>query len=189
MGRKNNVIKFDRRVRRHKPSSAPKRGRMRGRRRRRLLSQRNLLAVLSVAVMLIPFAALQVEHPIAERFTREIVPDADQPRVIVRWVDGDSGLINGREFRLFGVDAPEGSEFRARCKMERRRANDARHAARNFTTGRHVVVRRSHGFDKYGRELVDLSADGKDVGAALRARGHLKRWNYAGGQAKPNWCS
>ncbi len=189
MGRKDNVTRFDRSVRRCKPAIASKRHRIRWRHRRRLMSLRNLSAFLCVAVLVIPFAALQIENPIAERFTHEIVPDAKQPRVIVSWVDGDSGSINGRAFRLYGVDAPEGSESRARCDVELRRANDARHAVRSFTTGRRVVVRRSHGFDKYGRELVELSADGDDVGAALRARGHLKRWNYAGGQAKPNWCS
>jgi len=30
--------------------------------------------------------------------------------------------------------------------------------------------------------------DGADVGSQLVAAGKLKRWNFEGGERKPNWC-
>lgn len=107
----------------------------------------------------------------------------------VRWVDGDSGWIDGREFRLFGVDAPEGSPSRARCQQERTRSRQAREAAHSLTSQGDVAIRGSMGTDKYGRELLLLTVDGKDVAAALVGRGHLKYWAYEAGQKKPDWCS
>ena len=115
---------------------------------------------------------------------------SDRPggEVWVSWVDGDSGTMNGRPFRLHGFDAPEGSAERARCALERRRADNARAAARKLTRWKRVEVSRSYGFDKYNRDLVDLKLDGRDVGRTLLAEGHLKRWNFEAGERKPVWC-
>jgi len=169
---------------------------------------------LCVAVLVIPFAALQVENqveapsaalqvenqvenPLAdpqleysftERPVRPTASETRSPRAMISWVDGDSGRINGREFRLYGVDAPEGSLSRARCERERMRADEARYAVRALTMGKRTVIRQSYGPDKYGRELVDLSVNGRDVAANLLARGHLKRWDYPR-ESKPDWCS
>lgn len=109
--------------------------------------------------------------------------------VSIRWVDGDSGWINGREFRLYGVDAPEGSPSRARCSEEQRRSAQAKAAAQSLTRQGSVEVRSSMGTDKYGRELLSLTVDGKDVAASLVGRGHLQYWAYEAGQKKPDWCS
>jgi endonuclease YncB( thermonuclease family) len=106
----------------------------------------------------------------------------------VTWVDGDSGYVNGREFRLHGVDAPESSPSRARCTKERELARASRSGAENATGGRRVTVARSYGTDAYGRELVDLRADRTDVASTLLKGGHVKRWNFEAGQAKPDWC-
>ncbi|OZB15555.1 MAG: hypothetical protein B7X53_11195 [Hyphomonas sp. 34-62-18] len=114
--------------------------------------------------------------------------DTAEP-VSVTWVDGDSGWINGREFRLYGVDAPEGSPSRARCNEERALSAEAKAAARSLTSQGAVDVRSSMGTDKYGRELLSLSVDGKDVAASLVGRGHLQYWAYESGQKKPDWCS
>ncbi|MEZ6030322.1 MAG: thermonuclease family protein [Hyphomonadaceae bacterium] len=113
--------------------------------------------------------------------------NSDQ-NVRVSWVDGDSGRVDGQEFRLHGVDAPEGSPDRALCARERVLSGDARNAARSVTEGKTVRVSRRYGADSYGRELVDLSANGKDVANQLVAAGHLKRWNFEGGESKPDWC-
>lgn len=107
----------------------------------------------------------------------------------VVWVDGDSGRIGGRAFRLHGVDAPEGSVSRARCSLERQRADRARSAARRLTAGQGVIVARTYGRDRYGRELVDLTLGGRDVAGMLMRDGHLKRWRYEAGAPKPDWCS
>ena len=65
---------------------------------------------------------------------------ADNEVVRVTWVDGDSGRLDGREFRLHGVDAPEGSPQRAKCALERTLSGDARNAARSVTEGKTVRV-------------------------------------------------
>lgn len=109
-------------------------------------------------------------------------------QVSVSWVDGDSGMLDGRGFRLYGVDAPEGSARRAGCASEMRRADAARNAVRALTRGGTVTVRRTHGTDRYDRELVSLDVDGRDVASALIASGHLRRWNYERGDPKPDWC-
>jgi|GEM_PF-3410164 len=109
--------------------------------------------------------------------------------VNITWVDGDSGWIDGREFRLYGVDAPEGAPSRARCPEERARSAQAREAARRLTSEGSVKVRGSRGMDKFGRDLLLISVDGKDVAASLAGRGHLRYWAYEAGQKKPDWCS
>lgn len=108
--------------------------------------------------------------------------------VSIRWVDGDSGWINGRAFRLYGVDAPEGSPSRADCQAERARSAQAKDAARALTNAGTVEVRGSMGTDKYGRDLLLLTVDGKDVAGSLVGRGHLQYWAYEAGQDKPDWC-
>jgi len=113
---------------------------------------------------------------------------ADSQVVRVTWVDGDSGRLDNREFRLHGVDAPEGSPQLAKCARERTLSGDARNAARSITEGKTVRVSRTYGPDTYGREIVDLSAGGKDVADQLVASGKLKRWKFDGGERKPDWC-
>lgn len=108
--------------------------------------------------------------------------------VMVTWIDGDSGYIDGREFRLHGVDAPEGSPSRARCTKERDLSRSARAGAENATGGRRMTVARSYGADVYGRDLVDLRADGADVASTLLEAGYVKRWNFERGDSKPDWC-
>lgn len=107
--------------------------------------------------------------------------------VRVSWVDGDSGTINGKAFRLYGVDAPEGSPSRARCTYESEKSKKSAQAARKMTSSGRVSVKKSHGYDKYDRELIELSVDGRDIARQLVAQGHLKNWDYPA-QRKPNWC-
>lgn len=106
----------------------------------------------------------------------------------VQWVDGDSGRVDGRQFRLYGVDAPEGSPSRAKCAQEQALSGQARAAARSLTQRGDVTVRGYMGVDKYGRELLLLSVDGRDVASALVSKGHLQYWAYEAGQKKPDWC-
>ena len=109
--------------------------------------------------------------------------------VAVRWVDGDSGYVDGRAFRLYGVDAPEGSPSRAQCAREQKLSAHAGAAARALTQSGDVRVRGMMGVDKYGRELLLLSVDGRDVASALVGKGHLQYWAYESGQRKPDWCA
>ena len=56
----------------------------------------------------------------------------------IEWKDGDSGIIDGVEFRLKDVDAPETSPVgdrpgQAKCELERRRGFAAADYMRAFT--------------------------------------------------------
>ncbi len=107
----------------------------------------------------------------------------------VDWVDGDSGTLStGERFRLHGVDAPESGPTRAQCAHEREQAKKARAAARELTDGKLVRITRSHGHERYGRELLSLSQDGRDIAEALVGSGYLQRWNFEAGHDKPSWC-
>jgi endonuclease YncB( thermonuclease family) len=156
-------------------------------RRRPLASIRRLVVpavIVGLLLAAVGVGLIDGKGPDASRTTGT----ADNQVMRVAWVDGDSGRLDGREFRLHGVDAPEGSPQRAKCARERTLSGDARNAARSVTEGKTVRVSRTYGADTYGREIVDLSASGKDVADALVAAGHLRRWNFDGGQRKPDWC-
>ncbi len=83
---------------------------------------------------------------------------------------------------------PEGSPQRAQCQRERDLAGAARDAARVLTGGRQETISRRRGTDRYERLVVDLSIDGRDVASQLVGAGKLKRWNFDGGEQKPDWC-
>lgn len=132
-----------------------------------------------------PRSARRIKETEPQRFVATMSEKASGAGIV--WVDGDSGWIDGKPFRLYGVDAPEGSAGRARCQQERRKSLDAKQAASALTAGGEIKVRRM-GTDKYERELVAISVDGRDVSASLVGRGHLQYWAYDQGRAKPDWC-
>ena len=54
-----------------------------------------------------------------------------------------------------------------------------------------IKIERDYGEDRYGRLIVDLTADGLDVGGAGVDAGHLRDWPHKNGRAlspKPDWC-
>lgn len=155
--------------------------------RRSKTGVRTLLAV-SATLIGILFCLLAAERWLqTDNASAEATVSSSKP-LEVYWVDGDSGTIEGRPFRLHGVDAPEASPSRAQCNTERLRADEARSAVRRLTENGVVEIRKSHGSDKYDRELLSLSVDGRDVASSLIASGHLQRWNFEAGNAKPRWC-
>jgi endonuclease YncB( thermonuclease family) len=146
-----------------------------------------------VLALAIPLAGLvAAECPDGRQETTimraNIAPSVDGAPLHVSWPDGDSGIIEGRLFRLYRVDAPEDSPSRAQCAAERLRAGEALSAVRPLTDGGAVEIRKSRGIDKYNRDLISLSADGRDVASSLVASGHAKRWNSEAGEIKPRWC-
>ena len=61
-----------------------------------------------------------------------------------------------------------------------------------FTKGKVIRIVRDYGEDRYGRLVLDLTADGLDVGKAGEAAGHLRDWPHKKGRAltpKPDWCA
>ena len=115
----------------------------------------------------------------------------------IEWKDGDSGIIDGVEFRLKDVDAPETSPVgdrpgQAKCELERRRGFAAADYMRAFTRSEEVTIPRQYGTDRYGRIEVDLAVGGRDVADVGLEAGHLKSWKHLNGRPledRPDWCS
>jgi endonuclease YncB( thermonuclease family) len=188
MARRGTVLEFRRPRQLKRLASGPARtGKLQFTRRSKT-GIRTLLAVFTILTGIL-FCLLVAERWLQTANASAVATVSSSKPLEVYWVDGDSGTIEGRPFRLHGVDAPEGSLARAQCSAERLRADEARSAVRTLTENGVVEIRESHGSDKYDRELLSLSVDGRDVASSLIASGHVKRWNFEAGNAKPRWCS
>lgn len=113
----------------------------------------------------------------------------------IYWSDGDSGGIDGMKFRLSNVDAPEtggvGARGGAKCEYERELGYEAKAFIVELTRDAGLEITARYGSDRYDREVIDLSANGQDVGEAAIEAGHLGAWPHHGRRAlqkKPNWC-
>ncbi|MEO1029655.1 MAG: thermonuclease family protein [Pseudomonadota bacterium] len=114
----------------------------------------------------------------------------------IYWSDGDSGRIDGMKFRLANVDAPEtggvGARGGAKCESERVLGFEAKAFMVELTRGAVLEVTSNSGPDRYGREVITLSANGVDVSEAGLGAGVLGTWPHRGRKAlkpKPDWCS
>jgi endonuclease YncB( thermonuclease family) len=140
--------------------------------------------VLAGIALGVALAAREPASPV-----EQVVP---QPS-IAYWSDGDSGrLADGTKFRLHGVDAPETGSTKwyagAKCEHERELGYAAKAEVLDLTRGKTLVVSHSYGPDRYGRLVVDISLDGRDLAGRLVAAGTHKTWDYDGGDRKPDWC-
>lgn len=178
-----NVVRFRKR---RMPGQPPRPGQPRGRRPKRARVRVSPWLVVGVGALCLGGISFLLDQQAGREGTD--ATSAGRPVSVVRWVDGDSGTIDGRAFRLHGVDAPEKDPRRAKCTAEIARSGKAFEAAVALTADQSVVVDKSHGPDAYDRELVDLSVGGADIADRLVAQGHLKRWNFEAGQRKPDWC-
>ena len=114
----------------------------------------------------------------------------------VEWVDGESGRLNGKPFRLHDVDAPEiggvGAKLRgAQCAKEVELGFRSRAYMAKLTRGRPVHVTAEYGIDPFGRMIVDLSMDEQDLAEAGLSEGVLRGWPEEQGRdaaTKPDWC-
>jgi endonuclease YncB( thermonuclease family) len=114
----------------------------------------------------------------------------------IDWDDGDSGTINGMDFRLSDVDAPETGGVGAaiggaKCEAERELGKSAKAYMEKLTRGATLQVTQEYGEDNYGRMVIDLSANGSDVGSAGLRAGVLRSWDHEGTRAlepRPRWC-
>ena len=86
-------------------------------------------------------------------------------------IDGDSLIVNGREMRLKGLDAPES---RQTCRVAGRDVNCGREAAFALRRwlARGPVTCIGHETDRYNRLLVACRVAGQDIGADLVRNGH-----------------
>lgn len=117
----------------------------------------------------------------------------------VSWSDGDSGTLESvrLRFRLPDVDAPEtggvGTRNGARCEAERAHGLRAKQFMIDATAGADVRLGQSFGADRYGREVVTLIVDGRDIRELGLEAGMLRAWPFDQATAraltdKPNWC-
>ncbi|MGB3626067.1 MAG: thermonuclease family protein [Henriciella sp.] len=115
----------------------------------------------------------------------------------IYWSDGDSGRIDGTDFRLADVDAPETGGVGAaiggaECEREREQGFEAKAFMVELTKGADLEVTNKQAPDRYGRIVLSLSAGGRDVAAAGLDAGMLRPWPHRGGRAltdKPDWCA
>lgn len=123
-------------------------------------------------------------------------PDQTVEAAKIDWDDGDSGTINGMDFRLSDVDAPETGGVGAaiggaKCEAERELGKSAKAYVEKMTRGAELKVTQEYGEDNYGRMVIDLSANGSDVGSAGLRAGVLRSWDHKGTRAlepRPRWC-
>ena len=113
----------------------------------------------------------------------------------IYWSDGDSGRIDGMKFRLSNVDAPEtggvGARGGAKCEYERELGYEAKEFIVELTRDAELEITARYGLDRDDREVIDLSANGIDVGRIGVTAGHLGDWPHKGRRAlikKPGWC-
>ena len=116
----------------------------------------------------------------------------------IYWSDGDSGVANGKAFRLADIDAPEtggvgAAVGGAACEAERERGFAVKAAVVEATRPDEVrlTVAAVTGESTYERAVIDLAVDGRALTEFGLARGFYKPWPHDGGRAlapKPDWC-
>jgi micrococcal nuclease len=141
---------------------------------------------------LLGFAALVTSCQVAQAPAPTALPD--EARVasacrVVSVVDGDTvemACAGGGAFRarLTGYDTPESHE--PGCAAEARAGRQATQRLNALLAGARSVEPRFGGIDRYGRHLVRLTVDGRDVGAILIAEGLAVP--YSGGR-RIDWCA
>ncbi|UWQ13336.1 thermonuclease family protein [Aliiroseovarius sp. M344] len=87
-----------------------------------------------------------------------------------------------RTARLVGFDTPETKE--PGCAQEKALGDRATDRLRQIVKGAEITMRHE-GHDKFGRELVRLSANGRDVGETLIKDGLAVAYRTG---ARINWC-
>lgn len=112
------------------------------------------------------------------------------------WSDGDSGRIDGQEFRLADVDAPEtgpvGSRNGAKCENERSLGYQVKAIMVELSRSGIITITGKYDVDRYGRQVMDIAVGGRDLAKWGLEKGALKPWPHEGSRAlraKPDWCS
>lgn len=98
-------------------------------------------------------------------------------------VDGDTVKLGTQSLRLLNIDAPEVS--RPQCDAEAMRGRAATDRLRALLVQGQVAILPNGRLDRYGRPLVRVTVDGRDVGDLLITEGLAKPWPVKG---DPAWC-
>ena len=150
---------------------------------------RNALILITAILASTPLSACARDQP-----QTQIQPP--QTYTSIYWSDGDSGKLGDLKFRLANIDAPETRSLKqrggAKCEAEREIGYEAKAYLVSFTKDKSLQIVRDYGEDRYGRLVIDLTANGEDVAAAGVKAGHLRSWPHKKGRAqfpKPDWCA
>jgi len=151
---------------------------------------RILVTAATIFAITLPLSACAQENP------QSSLPTTSQSYTSIYWSDGDSGRLGDLKFRLANIDAPETGSLKqrggAKCEAERAIGYEAKAFLVTFTKGKTLQITKDYGEDRYGRLVIDLSADGTDIAAAGVNAGHLRAWPHKKGRAlspKPDWCA
>lgn len=115
--------------------------------------------------------------------------EARAPAAAARYVaiDGDTfeDRRTGTRYRLVNVDTPETGD-RARCRAERLLGQRATQRTRALLAqAQSLIIRPTGRIDAYGRQVVRVLVDGRDLGENLIAEGLARAWR---GRREP-WCA
>lgn len=158
------------------------------------------LLVLLLAVWVRQNPSLSIKdnnNTAAQVATESTVSDKTIPINSIYWSDGDSGRLNGTlKFRLNDIDAPETGGVGAaiggaKCEAEREKGYDSKAWVVEFTKNKELKITQTHGEDRHGRLIIDLSSNGLDVGKSGIDLGHYQSWPHDGKKAlakRPVWC-
>lgn len=134
--------------------------------------------------------------PVSACAKNQAPAQSPQSYTSIYWSDGDSGRLGYLKFRLANIDAPETRSLKqrggAKCEAEREIGFEAKAFLVGFTKDKTLQIVKDYGEDRYGRLIIDLSANGEDVAAAGVTAGHLRSWPHKKGRAqfpKPDWCA
>ncbi len=114
--------------------------------------------------------------------------DVSRDCAVTGVVDGDTVRLSCKSLpvtrgRIRGIDAPE--LYSPSCVTEVLAAQQAKLALQAMLWAADEVRIVIHGEDKFGRQLISISADGTDVARQLITDGHARR--YSGGE-RQGWC-
>lgn len=119
-------------------------------------------------------------------YVRATRPDSETCRVTYVY-DGDTVALDcgagARKSRIEGLNAPETRD--AQCEAERALGKRATARLRALVKGAEEMAVSRDGHDRYGRDLVRLWIDGRDVAATLVGEGLAEP--YLGGRRR-DWC-
>jgi endonuclease YncB( thermonuclease family) len=126
--------------------------------------------------------------------------DASLQRGRIEVIDGDTVRLDGRSYRLAGIDTPE-SGARAKCATEREKAEAATRRLREIVAGGGLRLERvscncpagAEGTEQcnYGRLCGVLTSSGRDVGQTLIGEGLARSYNCGAWHCpkKQSWCT
>ncbi len=103
--------------------------------------------------------------------------------------DCDSGRLSGAKFRPTNANAPQTPQPDCDREGERRCAANAFIA--ELTRDADFSVKVEYGADRYGRVVIDLFAERRDISGTGVESGELSPWPHMDGRPlvqKPDWC-